>query len=298
VTLVNLEDVVADPEVQQRQRMDMATVMEYAGEMRAGAQFPPVKTFFDGERYWLADGFHRYEAAKMCGHTVLNADIQEGTRRDAILMSAGANATHGLRRTNDDKRRAVQTLLRDDAWRLWSDREIARRCAVSAPFVGQVRKAMEPEIGARPAEVKAKRDGQVYTMRTENIGQEQEKEYGGLEKQETINLLEEAARETPVAVQATLSEAKPEPVPQKLEMQPATTEVPTLEMESSEQGVDTLIQVRVHAGPVLAERAVTLTIADEFKIGKWHKGHYAELGALLNQACHEHFEEDGDGKDI
>lgn len=32
-------------------------------------------------------------------------EVLRGTKRDAILYSVGANSTHGLRRTNADKRR-------------------------------------------------------------------------------------------------------------------------------------------------------------------------------------------------
>ena len=30
--------------------------------MRAGDQFPPIDVFFDGQNYWLVDGFHRLQA--------------------------------------------------------------------------------------------------------------------------------------------------------------------------------------------------------------------------------------------
>ena len=50
-----------------------------------------------------------------------------------------ANQPHGLRRTNEDKRRAMMTILEDGAWCGWADNEIARRCAVSQPFVGKMR---------------------------------------------------------------------------------------------------------------------------------------------------------------
>jgi hypothetical protein len=40
-----------------------------------------------------------------------------------------------LRRTNADKRRAVQRLLNDAEWREWPNREIARRCAVDEGLV-------------------------------------------------------------------------------------------------------------------------------------------------------------------
>jgi hypothetical protein len=36
--------------------------------------------------------------------------------RDAILFSVSANGTHGQRRTNEDKRRAVLCLLNDPEW--------------------------------------------------------------------------------------------------------------------------------------------------------------------------------------
>ena len=61
-------------------------------------------------------------------------------RETLFLYAVGANASHGLRRTNTDKRRAVVRLLRDYEWSKWSDREIARRCGVANSFVGNVRR--------------------------------------------------------------------------------------------------------------------------------------------------------------
>nr|WP_244557034.1 hypothetical protein [Fulvimarina manganoxydans] len=99
------------------------------------------------------------------------ADIRQGTRRDAILHSVGANATHGMRRTNADKRRAVTRLLEDAEWAAWSDREIARRCGVSQPFVGSMREShtdngyqYEPRTFIHP------KTGQPTQMSTANIG--------------------------------------------------------------------------------------------------------------------------------
>jgi hypothetical protein len=72
------------------------------------------------------------------------ADVRRGALRDAMLAAAGANITHGFRRSNADKRRAVLTLLRDEEWSAWSDAEIARRCGVSQPFVGKIRAELSP----------------------------------------------------------------------------------------------------------------------------------------------------------
>ncbi len=128
-----------DGGTQPRAGLDGNTVGEYAEALAAGAVFPPVVVFHDGADYWLADGFHRVRAAQSAELAEIAADVREGTRRDAALYAAGANATHGLRRTNADKRRAVLTLLEDEEWRGWSDREIARRCGVTHPFVAKLR---------------------------------------------------------------------------------------------------------------------------------------------------------------
>ncbi len=85
-----------------------------------------------------------------------------------MLFSVSANATHGLRRTNADKRRAVETLLNDEEWGNWSDREVARRCGVSHPFVINIRKNLS---GNRyQIERLTSRNGTTYTQNTAKIG--------------------------------------------------------------------------------------------------------------------------------
>ncbi len=80
-----------------------------------------------------------YHAAVQVGRPEFDCDAQNGSLRDAILYACGANAAHGLRRTNGDKRRAVETLLKDDEWSQWSDHEIARRCIVTRQMVSAQR---------------------------------------------------------------------------------------------------------------------------------------------------------------
>lgn len=64
------------------------------------------------------------------------------------LGRVGANASHGLRRTNDDKRRAVRTLLNDLEWLAWSDREVARACGVSHTFVAGQRSSVTGNVSS------------------------------------------------------------------------------------------------------------------------------------------------------
>src|SRR5690625_5164657 len=107
-----LEQLRLDGGTQLRAEISVFRVQEYADAMKAGSVFPPVTAFYDGEEYWLADGFHRVEAAKLCG-LALAVDVRLGSQRDAVLFSAGANAAHGQPRSNADKRNAVLALLND-----------------------------------------------------------------------------------------------------------------------------------------------------------------------------------------
>ena len=62
---LEFSQIVAHADIQPRVEINLETVNEYAEEMRQGADFPPVVAFRDDHRgfYWLADGFHRLEAA-------------------------------------------------------------------------------------------------------------------------------------------------------------------------------------------------------------------------------------------
>ena len=116
IKTIPVSDIRRDGGTQQRVSLNHETVIEYAESMEEGASFPPVKVKYDGENYWLYDGFHTLEAAWSIGRKEIEAQIISGTQREAILESVGVNAKHGLRRSNADKRRAVTTLLEDKEW--------------------------------------------------------------------------------------------------------------------------------------------------------------------------------------
>lgn len=144
ISEILLSAINRDDHTQMRDGIRDDVVSEYADAMRGGATFPPVVVFTeDGNRYHLADGFHRVEAAQAVNASTIQADVRSGGHRDARLYAAGANATHGLRRTNADKRKSVMALLEDDEWSAMSDREIARHCGVTHPFVGKLRSSLE-----------------------------------------------------------------------------------------------------------------------------------------------------------
>ena len=167
---LSIDKIRMDAGTQPRACLNNDVINEYASAMTAGEQFPPVVVFYDGKVYYLADGFHRVNAAIACTKTKIEADVRQGTRRDAVLYSVGVNATHGLRRTNEDKRRAVMLLLEDKEWSAWSDREIARKCAVTHPFVIKLRDELSGNGYQIPIERKVSRNGTTYTQNTANIG--------------------------------------------------------------------------------------------------------------------------------
>ena len=155
-----------DGGTQPREAMDENTVSEYAEAMGEGTKFPPVTVFFDGE-FWLADGFHRLKATEKIGLLKITVEVKQGSLRDAVLYSCGANATHGLRRSNVDKRRAVLRLLEDREWSQWSDRSIARSCGVHHKMVGRLRSSLELSSSERKYTTK---HGTTASMETRKIG--------------------------------------------------------------------------------------------------------------------------------
>src|SRR5262245_6903242 len=162
--MVPVAAIVLDSDVQPRESISTSLIKEYAEAMEEGAKFPAVKLFRDKDgKLIAADGWHRIMAAKQAGQGSVLAEIRDGDKRDAILFSVGANATHGLRRTDADKRRAVLRLLHDPEWNGWSASVIAQHVGVSQPFVSGLRRQLEEET----TEVRTS-DGR--TMSTGNLG--------------------------------------------------------------------------------------------------------------------------------
>lgn len=113
----------------------------YAEAMEAGEEFPPIVLYYDGAKYWLADGFHRYLARMRTQRATISAEVREGGRSDALSFALGANATNGLYRTNADKRNAVEIALEE--WPERSNAVIAEICKVSIDLVRKCRGEME-----------------------------------------------------------------------------------------------------------------------------------------------------------
>jgi hypothetical protein len=162
--LLKISEIILDEKAQPRAELDSEVIQDYAEAMTNGAKFPPVIVFGRNGKKWLADGWHRVRAAQSAKLDKILADVQDGTLRDAILYSMGANSIHGMRRTNRDKRRAVITLLTDEEWRKKSDRWIAEQCSVSNKFATDMRHQLLPSNSSIEPEPRIGLDGKTRNL--------------------------------------------------------------------------------------------------------------------------------------
>ncbi len=153
-----MDEIVLDPNLNLRDRLDDWTVERYAD---AGSRMPPV-TVFEVEGQWLlADGFHRHAAAAMLGRRSIPAEVRDGSMSDALDFVSGVNAFHGLPLSRAERRRAIEVKLRLHSD--WSDGRLAEETGVGRATIGKVRKALVDagQIGAEVSRVGA--DGKTYT---------------------------------------------------------------------------------------------------------------------------------------
>jgi ParB/Sulfiredoxin domain len=168
---VPLSAITLDRQTQSRVAMHQHKVEEYAEELRAGrslfdSRHDPVQLYHDGTAYWIADGWHRIQAAILAHWASIPALVLTGSKEDAILAAAAANLTHGIQRTNRDKRRAVLMLLNHPRARTWGGRKIATHAGVTHPFVANVRKEHLSGNGYQiTGDREVERGGTTYTMR-------------------------------------------------------------------------------------------------------------------------------------
>ncbi|KAF3997518.1 ParB/RepB/Spo0J family partition protein [Glaciimonas immobilis] len=172
---LDLDSIAIGGGTQARVEINQSAVAEYAEFILADGELPPVIVFEDGVQIWLADGFHRYHAHRKAQQTHIQCEVRSGTQRDAQLFAAGANASHGLRRTNDDKRKSVMMLLSDAEWSAWSQEKIAKECGVSTGFVSKLINdpSLHREEMGKSATRTVERNGKTYEQNTANIGAKQ-----------------------------------------------------------------------------------------------------------------------------
>jgi ParB-like chromosome segregation protein Spo0J len=155
---VALDDLVLDPNLNLRDRLDDFTVERYA---EAWDRLPPITVYEVDSRWLIADGFHRHAAAVMLGKRTIPAEIRLGAFTDALDYVSSVNLFHGLPLTRTERRRAVEVKLK--LHHDWSDRRTAEELGVSRELVAKIRKQLieGAQIPNNPGRVGS--DGKLYT---------------------------------------------------------------------------------------------------------------------------------------
>ncbi len=203
---IPLASISRDPSIQPRTEQSQETIDDYARLMAGGYVFPPVVIVQDGVMCLLVDGFHRVAAAEKVGAVEIDAQVHTGSRRDALLLAVSANAENPLQRTNADKRRVVERLLRDPEWAQWNDSEIARRCRVSQEFVASIRTELLRQGHELPEKRMVRRNGKEYAMDVGGITAAQEKRKAGKDADCPTSLPVATQAVTPAVISAPTSD--------------------------------------------------------------------------------------------
>ena len=160
-----------DCDTQSRVELNEAIIAEYAEAMERGEEFPAILVFFNEEtdEFVIADGFHRYHAhLRARPNDPILAEQQLGTIEDAQWASLAANKSHGLRRTNADKRNAVRRALLHPHGCQLSNRQIAKHVGVDDKTVAVIRCELESTAELPQSELRQGLDGR--TINTQRIG--------------------------------------------------------------------------------------------------------------------------------
>ena len=115
-----IQSLTFDPDLQIRAKINKETIALYAEQMETEddmKKFPAVEIYYDGVKYWLADGHHRRAAAEKAGHDKVWAVVKSGTRADALWGAILGNGKQGFGLTRADKQRAIVLAIVE-----WPDR--------------------------------------------------------------------------------------------------------------------------------------------------------------------------------
>lgn len=143
---IEMSAVRIDGDTQPRTTINPGIVQEYAEAMEAGVEFPPITVVHDGAAHWLVDGFHRFFAHRRLSRQQIKAEVITGELTEARWLSLAANKAHGLRRTNEDKTKAVMRAMKMKPE--LSNRAIAEHVGVGETMVRRYREILEQQNAA------------------------------------------------------------------------------------------------------------------------------------------------------
>jgi hypothetical protein len=211
VQRIELSLIAIEEALQPRATMSREAITQYAEDMLAGVEFPPVRVWHiegRGDLPYLTSGFHRYFAAKSAEIEEIEVEIFEGSWEDALWDAAQTNREFddtGQRRTAKDRRRATEMALR--AKPHLSNPLIADEIGVTDKTVASARRKLEATSEIPKLDRRTGKDGKERP--SSNVKHENREDEPDTE--------DEAAAEMPIETDQAPDEPEPEP-----EGEPAT----------------------------------------------------------------------------
>jgi hypothetical protein len=165
-TAFKLSELTLEPALLLRS-LDEDTAASYAEVLKAKRELPPIVVMRvandapdEPSLLIVVDGQHRYRAHQLAKREKIACQVLEGTRADALLASASANAEHGKQRSPEHKAAAVLALRAEPFYADKSVRWIADACRVSPTFASKVLATVHVDGSEEPRTSKG-RDGKV-----------------------------------------------------------------------------------------------------------------------------------------
>ena len=143
--LIPLDDILAKDDLQMRAgELDWEFVDTLTDTLRDGGELPPLTVFVAGDRYLLADGFHRHAAYCAVKAKLVPVNILSGGEEAAFRHALGANADQLAKpRTRKDIRRAVteaimQCIISKPKAEQATQQDVAAWCKVNQSTVSRI----------------------------------------------------------------------------------------------------------------------------------------------------------------
>ncbi|KAB8315467.1 ParB/RepB/Spo0J family partition protein [Tolypothrix campylonemoides VB511288] len=160
-----------DGGTQPREKLDPEHIEDLVRDWKKGARFEPALVYYDGESYWLTDGYHRDAALEELGESKILVEIRSGTLEDAKWHSYSVNQHKALKRSNADKQRAIIGALKHPYAVSKSNVQIAEHCGVDEGTIRAWRKKLEENGEIELCHTRmVTRNGKTYSQNTTNIG--------------------------------------------------------------------------------------------------------------------------------
>ena len=200
---LEIAQIVFDDELQVRIETNQEMVQEYYAAMETEEdvkKFPPPTVYFDGCRHWLADGRHRYLAARGRGFEKMLVKVFDGSHDDAILAAVKLNAQHGLRFSDGDWEKIIPLITSKEQWKNWTNRRLAEELGCSEFAIRKYRPDESVAI-ENATEKRVGKDGKMYKAKKDK------KPKADPPKPETLS--DTAPQSPPVAKETELSPSTP-----------------------------------------------------------------------------------------